>query len=112
MSVVQETWVLSQVRKIPWRRKWQPTPVLLSGKFHEHRSPVGYSLWDSRVSHDRATLLLKIEIKFENICFYTHLVQSRYFKTIVKTQFGKARTIGNHSSLPHENASYIQLSPF
>ena len=22
------------VRKIPWRRKWQPTPVLLPGKFH------------------------------------------------------------------------------
>ena len=21
------------VRKIPWRRKWQPTPVFLSGKF-------------------------------------------------------------------------------
>ena len=26
------------VRKIPWRRKWQPTPVLLPGKFHEHIS--------------------------------------------------------------------------
>ena len=22
------------VRKIPWRRKWQPTPVFLHGKFH------------------------------------------------------------------------------
>ena len=22
------------VRQIPWRRKWQPTPVLLPGKFH------------------------------------------------------------------------------
>ena len=27
----------------PWRRKWQPTPVLLSGKFHGLRSLVGYS---------------------------------------------------------------------
>ena len=26
------------VRKIPWRRKWQPTPVLLPGKFHGWRS--------------------------------------------------------------------------
>ena len=33
------------VRKIPWRRKWQPTPVLLSGKFHGWRSLVGYSPW-------------------------------------------------------------------
>ena len=31
------------VRKIPWRRKWQPTPVLLPGKFHRWRSLVGYS---------------------------------------------------------------------
>ena len=30
------------VRKISWRRKWQPTPVFLSGKFHGHRSLVGY----------------------------------------------------------------------
>ena len=29
------------VRKIPWRRKWQPTPVLLPGKFHGQRSLVG-----------------------------------------------------------------------
>jgi len=25
----QETWVQSWVRKIPWRRKWQPIPVCL-----------------------------------------------------------------------------------
>ena len=31
------------VGKIPWRRKWQPTPVLLPGKFHGRRSMVGYS---------------------------------------------------------------------
>ena len=31
------------VRKIPWRRKWQPIPVLLPGKFHGQRSWVGYS---------------------------------------------------------------------
>ena len=27
----------------PWRRKWQPTPVLLPEKFHGQRSLVGYS---------------------------------------------------------------------
>ena len=26
------------VRKIPWRRKWQPTPIFLPGKFHGQRS--------------------------------------------------------------------------
>ena len=33
------------VRKIPLRRKWQPTPVFLPGKSHGQRSLVGYSLW-------------------------------------------------------------------
>ena len=33
------------VRKIPWNRKWQPTPVFLSGKSHGQRSLVGYSPW-------------------------------------------------------------------
>ena len=29
------------VGKIPWKRKWQPTPVFLPGKFHGQRSLVG-----------------------------------------------------------------------
>ena len=32
-------------RKIPWRRKWQPTPVFLPRKSHGQRSLVGYSPW-------------------------------------------------------------------
>ena len=31
------------VGKIPWRRKWQPTPVFLPGKFHGQRSLEGFS---------------------------------------------------------------------
>ena len=34
------------VRKIPWRRKWQPTPVFLPGKFHGQSSLMDYSPWD------------------------------------------------------------------
>ena len=30
-------------RKIPWRRKWQPTPVFLPGESHGQRSLAGYS---------------------------------------------------------------------
>ena len=29
----------------PWRRVWQPTPVLLPGEFHGQRSLLGYSPW-------------------------------------------------------------------
>ena len=31
------------VKKIPWKRKWQPSPVFLPGKSHRPRSLAGYS---------------------------------------------------------------------
>ena len=44
------------VGKIPWRRKWQPTPVFLLGKSHGQRSLAGYSPWGrKRVEHDLVT---------------------------------------------------------
>ena len=36
-------WVDPWVGKIPWRRKWQPTPVSLPGESHGQRSLVGCS---------------------------------------------------------------------
>ena len=35
---------------IPWRKKWQPTPVFLPGKPHGHRSLAGYRTWDRQES--------------------------------------------------------------
>ena len=43
------------VRKIPWRRKWQLTPVFLLGRSYGQRSLVAYSPWVHRVGHDWAT---------------------------------------------------------
>jgi len=45
------------VGKIPWRRKWQPTPVFLPGKSHGQRSLAGYSLWSCKElqRHDLTT---------------------------------------------------------
>ena len=31
--------------KIPWRRKWQPTPIFLPGESPGQRSLMGYSPW-------------------------------------------------------------------
>ena len=42
------------VRKIPWRRKWQPALAFLPGQFPGQRSPEGYRPWGHRVSHDSA----------------------------------------------------------
>ena len=38
------------VEKVPWRRIWKPTLVLLPGKFHGQGSLVGYSSWGRKES--------------------------------------------------------------
>ena len=38
------------IRKIPWRRKGQPTPVFLPGKSHGQRSLADYSPWGHKES--------------------------------------------------------------
>jgi len=43
MQETQERRFDPWVSKIPWRRKWQPTPVFLTGKSHGQRSLAGYS---------------------------------------------------------------------
>ena len=44
------------VRNIPWRRKWQSTPVFLPGKSHGQKSLVSYSPWGcKRVGYDLVT---------------------------------------------------------
>ena len=43
-DVASDFWV----RKIPWRRSWQPTPVFLPGESHRQKSLVGYSPWSHK----------------------------------------------------------------
>ena len=38
------------VGKIPWSRKWLPTPVFLPGESHGQRSIVGYTPWGHKAS--------------------------------------------------------------
>ena len=55
-----------RVRKIPWRRKWQSTPVFLLGKSRGHRSLAGYSPWGYKELDmtERPTLSLLHNILF------------------------------------------------
>ena len=39
------------VGKIPWRRKWHPTPVFLLEKSRGQRRLAGYSPWGHKESH-------------------------------------------------------------
>ena len=54
------------VRKIPWRRAWQPTPVFLPEESHGQRSLVGYSPWGRKESDTSEHLSTqKYVIKFQ-----------------------------------------------
>ena len=48
------------VRKIPWRKAWQPTPVFLAGESHGQRSLEGYSPQGCRVGHDGSSFSMHI----------------------------------------------------
>ena len=62
------------VRKIPWRRKWQPTPVCLPGKSHGQRSLEGCGPWGpERVRQD---LAIKTTTTTTDILNFTLLVSS------------------------------------
>ena len=49
------------VRKIPWRREWQPTPVFLPGESHGQRSLVSYSPRGRRESDTTERLPFPLE---------------------------------------------------
>ena len=48
------------VREIPWRRKWQPTPVFLPRESHGQRSLAGYSSWGHKESEMTEQLILSL----------------------------------------------------
>ena len=58
----------------PCRRKWQPAPVFLPGKFHGQRSLVGYSPWGCKES-DMTERLSTIFFRKEQIPTFFFLYQ-------------------------------------
>ena len=85
----------SWVRKIPWRRKWQPTPAFLPGKSHGQRSLEGYSPWGhKRVRHDLVTkpsmgVLLEGEVEEPTFNLYFMFIWSRF--GVILWGYGKAK---------------------
>ena len=62
LSTMWETWVWSLGQEVPWRRKWQPTPVLLPRKSHGWRRLVSMGL--QRVGLDWATSLSLLYLNY------------------------------------------------
>ena len=52
------------VKKILWRREWQPTPVFMPGEFHGQRTLVGYSPW----LHRELEMTEQLTLTFHFVC--------------------------------------------
>ena len=73
-----------------WRRKWQPTPVFLSGKSHGQRSLVGYSLWGRKewdMTKPPPYISISIYIKFHIFIYIkSHMCTMDYCSFIKKNE--------------------------
>ena len=69
----------SWVRKIPWRREWQLTPLFWPGEFHGRRSLAGYSPW----GHKELDTTKRLTLSFSSFPFPLPLA-SLLFSTICK----------------------------
>ena len=99
LPTMKETRVQSLGWADPWRRKWQPTPLLLPGKSHGRRSLLGYiqSMGSQRVGHDWRTFTFTFinnnwGTKWSNLCLYLHTknmskVVSLYSNTFIFSSY-------------------------
>ena len=82
---MQETvkmWVRSLIRKIPWSRKWQHTPVFLHGKFHGERNLAGCSPWGHKeldMTMNAPTYHYHIHYMILINCYYSEFTVESYY---------------------------------
>ena len=67
----------SWLSKIPWRRKWQHTPVLLPGKSHRKRSLAGYSPCGCKESDTSGSDLAQRMVQKQNFRIKKRLVVAK-----------------------------------
>ena len=97
------------VRKIPWRRKRQPTPVFLPGKSQGQRSLVGYGPWGCKES-DMTEPTRRLPCKCQEsgcLCFCGH------GRDMAKNQAFNAprqRLIGQLCCWPFQNLGLVNWS--
>ena len=88
------------VRRIPWRRAWQPIPVFLPGESHGQRSLVGHSLKGLRESDMTERLSTQVHTHththiYIHIYVYTHTHTFPYcldFRLVLITHTGRTRS--------------------
>ena len=77
LPAMQETRIQSLGWEDPRRKKWQPTPVILPGKFHGLRSLVGYSPWGCKEPDTTEQLHFHFTFTFSK-----HNFESLYIKSV------------------------------
>ena len=94
------------VRKIPWRREWQPTPVILPGKSHGQRSMVGYSPWGRKESDmtERLTLQASTICKLEK---NQNKLTWQYRNFILQLKRSESEWLANLVDTLHHNESFF-----
>ena len=98
------------VGKIPWRRKWQPAPTFLRGKFHGQRSPAGYRPRYHRTGHDWATEQQPRYILDAEYCLATKLNEVLIYAT-AQMNF-KNTVLGKRSQAQKTTNSFLPFICF
>ena len=91
------------VRKIPWRRKWQPTPVFLPGEFHGQKSLAGYSL----AAKEKPVLLAAQKVSFEK----NSSLSQKVALAIVKLFLNSSTAQTSRTLVFHENETSYENPP-
>ena len=95
---------------MPWRRKWQPTPIFLPGKSHGQRSLVGYSPWGSKESDTTEWLSIDIIKKknFKKVVYeYSRIVKIANEWLKFGKHFGKVNDFQMYSDFKRKDLENI-----
>ena len=77
------------VRKIPWSRKWQPTPVFLPRESHRQRSMASWSPWGCKELDKTERLTLSLSLFSActiQLCALNQVQVARKFQNPSQTQ--------------------------
>ena len=108
------------LRKILWRGKWQPTPVLLPGKSHGQRSVVSYSPWGHKESnpteqlyslthsHARKVMLKILQARLQQYVNHEFLMFKLYLEKAEEREIKLLASVG--SSKKPENSRKTTIS--
>ena len=108
MQETQETHSINAwVGKMPWSRKWQPTPVFLPGKFNGQRSLVGYSPRGCRELDptERLSIHTHIYIYLDIGCLHKHRYVYRHRLECALSHFSRVQLFDTPWTVAHQTLS-------